>query len=82
MSMTICQARNQRVRSTLPRPSAVSTGLVMHAVNDMSNVTEKRRAAQASHVPETVLHLLLTVTLDALGFLAYGYALTGQLCHG
>ena len=33
------------------------------AVNDMITVTEKRRAAQDNHVPETVLYLLLTVAV-------------------
>ena len=63
-------------------PSGVLTGLFMQVVNDMINVTEKRRAAQDNHVPETVLHLLFTVAVGALGFLAYGYGLTGQRHHG
>jgi hypothetical protein len=52
------------------------------AVNDMITVTEKHRAAQDNHVLETVLYLLLTVAVGALGFIAYGYGLMGQRRHG
>ena len=51
-------------------------------MNDMITVTEKRRAAQDNHVPETVLYLLLTVAVGALGLIAYGYGLMGQRRHG
>jgi len=63
-------------------PSAAPTGLFMQSVNDMITVTEKRRAAQDNHVPELVIHLLFTVAVGALGFIAYGYGLTGQRRHG
>jgi hypothetical protein len=62
-------------------PSEAATGEFMQAVNDMVNVTEKRRAAQENHVPEVVLHLLFLVAMGALGFIAYGYGLTGQRRH-
>jgi hypothetical protein len=53
-------------------PNAAPTVLFIQAVNDMINVTEKRRAAEDNHVPEVVLYLLLTVAVGALGFIAYG----------
>jgi len=35
-----------------------------------------------NHVPEPVIHLLFTVAVGALGFIGYGYGLTGQRRHG
>ncbi|MGJ7506744.1 hypothetical protein [Variovorax sp. GT1P44] len=55
--------------------------LVIQALNDMFNANEKRHAALDNHVPQTVISLLVAVALGALGFIAYGYGLTGQRRH-
>lgn len=57
------------------------TSLFIQSLNDMINVNEKRHAALDNHVPEPVIHLLFTVALGALGFIGYGYGLTGQRRH-
>jgi hypothetical protein len=48
----------------------------------MINLNEKRRAALDNHVPEVVIHLLFVVAVGAMGFIAYGYGLTGRRRHG
>ena len=47
----------------------------------MVNVKWKRRAMLDNHVPEPVLYLLFTVAVGALGFIGYGYGLTGRRRH-
>lgn len=56
--------------------------LLVQSLNEMFNVNEKRRAALDNHVPRTVINLLIAVALGALGFIAYGYGLTGRRRHG
>ena len=63
---------------TAQDPSGVPTAPVIQSLNDMMNVNERRRAALDNHVPEPVIHLLFTVALGALGFIAYGYGLAGS----
>ena len=55
--------------------------LVIQSLNEMFNTNEKRRAALDNHVPQIVVSLLIAVALGALGFIAYGYGLTGQRRH-
>lgn len=55
--------------------------LAIQALNDMFNANEKRHAALDNHVPQIVISLLVAVALGALGFIAYGYGLTGQRRH-
>lgn len=55
--------------------------LFVPALNDLVNAKWKRRAVLDNHVPEPVLHLLLTVALGSLGFIGYGNGLHGQRCH-
>jgi hypothetical protein len=55
--------------------------LVIQALNEMFNANEKRHAALDNHVPEIVISLLIAVALGALGFIAYGYGLTGHRRH-
>jgi hypothetical protein len=62
--------------------SGASKALFVQSLNEMINVNEKRRAALDNHVPELVIHLLFTVAVVAMGFIAYGYGLTGRRRHG
>jgi hypothetical protein len=57
-------------------------GLFIQSLNEMVNVKWTRRAALHNHVPEPVLYLLCTVAAGALGFIGYGYGLTGRRRHG
>ena len=63
-------------------PSGSPKQMLIQSLNDMINVNEKRRAALESHVPEVVLNLLFIVAVGAMGFIAYGYGLTGRRRHG
>ena len=56
--------------------------MFISSLNDVINVNEKRRAALDNHVPELVIYLLFTVAVGAMGFIAYGYGLTGRRRHG
>lgn len=61
-------------------PSSVMAQFIQ-SLNDLINLSEKRRVALDNHVPDVVLHLLFTVALGAFGFIAYGYGLTGLRRH-
>ena len=61
--------------------SGTGTGLFIQ-MNDVIDLNEKRRTALDNHVPELVIHLLFVVAVGALGFIAYGYGLTGRRRHG
>lgn len=63
-------------------PIGAPKQLFIQSFNDMINVNEKRRAALDNHVPEVVIDLLFVVAVGALGFIAYGYGLTGRRRHG
>lgn len=69
-------------RITAQGLSGAPTGLFVQSVNDLIVVNGKRRASLDNHVPEIVLHLLFTVALFALSFMAYAYGLTGRPRHG
>ncbi|HET6863189.1 MAG TPA: hypothetical protein VFH91_09075 [Pyrinomonadaceae bacterium] len=56
--------------------------MFISSLNDLINVNEKRRVALDNHVPELVIYLLFTVAVGAMGFIAYGYGLTGRRRHG
>ena len=56
-------------------------GLFIQSLNEMVNVKWKRQAMLHNHVPEPVLYLLFTVAVGALGFIGYGYGLTGRRRH-
>ena len=66
---------------TVQGSSPVITSLFIQSLNDVININQKRLAAQDNHVPEVVIYLLFAVTLGALGFIAYGYGLTGERRH-
>lgn len=66
---------------TAQDPRSVTAGLFVQSLNDVFDLKEKQRTALQNHVPEVVLHLLLTVSVVALGFVAYGAGLTGQRRH-
>lgn len=63
-------------------PNGASKTMFIQTLNDMINVQERRSAALDNHVPEIVIHLLFTVALGALGFIGFGYGLTGHRRHG
>jgi hypothetical protein len=56
-------------------PRAVSIALFVQALNDMSDIREKRLAAMEDHVPQTVIYLIVTVSIVALALVAYGCGL-------
>jgi hypothetical protein len=62
--------------------SAIAIAQFIQSANEVITVNDKRRAALDNHVPETVLDLLVGVAGVALGFIAYGYGLTGRRRHG
>lgn len=63
-------------------PNGSPKQMFIQSLNDLINVSEKRRAALDNHVPEVVIHLLFVVAVGAMGFIAYGYGLTGRRRHG
>ena len=63
-------------------PSGGPKDLFISSLNDTIEVSEKRRAALDNHVPEVVIYLLFVVAIGAMGFIAYGYGLTGKRRHG
>lgn len=62
-------------------PNGAPKDLFIESLNELVNVSEKRRAAHDNHVPEVVIHLLFVVAVGALGFIAYGYGLNGRRRH-
>ena len=58
-----------------------STSLFAESVNEVVNINLKRRAAIDNHVPQIVIHLLFLVAVGAMGFIAYGYGLSGKRRH-
>lgn len=58
-------------------PRSVSAGLFIQTLNDSIDLAEKRLVAYESHVPGTVMALLLLVSVLAFAFLGYGSALAG-----
>ena len=61
--------------------SGVHYGLVFQSLNDVIAARWKRHNALQNHVPEPAIHLLFTVAVGAIGFIAYGYGLTGRRRH-
>jgi hypothetical protein len=59
-------------------PTSVAAGLLVESTNDVIALSEKRRDALQNHVAETVVYLLLAVTVGSLGFLGYGSGLAGR----
>jgi hypothetical protein len=68
-------------RAVAQGSSAVAVAQFIQSANEVITVNDKRRAALDNHVPETVLDLLVGVAGVALGFIAYGYGLTGRRRH-
>lgn len=62
-------------------PSGSSKQLFVQSLNEMINLNQKRREALINHVPELVIYQLFMVAVGALGFIAYGYGLTGRRRH-
>lgn len=62
--------------------AAMSMGWFVLSLNEMIGASEKRRAALDNNVPELVIVLLFTVAIGAMGFIGYGYGLTGTRRHG
>lgn len=59
-------------------PGSVAAGLLVQSMTEMIDLSEKRREALENHVAETVIYLLLAVTVGSLGFLGYGSGLAGR----
>lgn len=57
---------------------SITTALFIQALNEVSDIREKRLVAMDDHVPETVIYLLFTVSLVALGLIAYNCGLAGR----
>jgi hypothetical protein len=58
-------------------PRSVPAGLFVQTLNDSIDLAEKRLVALESHVPGTVMALLLIVSTLSFGYLGYGSALAG-----
>lgn len=59
-------------------PHSLPVSLFVQSLNDTIDVGEKRLVARESHVPDTVLVLLLVVAVLALGFVGCGAGLAGH----
>ncbi|MEY2853240.1 MAG: hypothetical protein RL030_372 [Pseudomonadota bacterium] len=57
------------------------SALLAKSISAMAVFEESRREALQNHVPETILLLLLFVTLVSLGFIAFSNGLSGQRHH-
>lgn len=62
--------------------SPVIASLFIQSLNDVISTNQKRLAALDNHVPKVVIVMLFVVAVGALGFIAYGYGLTGERRHG
>lgn len=63
------------VEAAAQDPRSVPAGLLAESLNTLIDIQEKRQAALDNHVPETVLYLLLVVSLASLGVVGYGCGL-------
>ena len=59
-------------------PRSIPTGLFIQSLNEMIDLSETHRIVLDNHVPDTVVYLLLVVSLGSLGFIAYGSGLSGH----
>ncbi|MEW5764077.1 MAG: hypothetical protein AB1700_16435 [Bacillota bacterium] len=57
-------------------PRSVPVGLFVESLNNVIDLHEKRQVAFDNHVPETVLSLLLAVSVASFGLLGYRCGLT------
>ena len=55
--------------------------LLIQSMNDVIDLHEKRQAALENHVPEAITGLLFFVSVFGMGFIGYGYGLTGKRRH-
>lgn len=58
-------------------PRAVTTGLYLEAVNEMSGAAALRDAGLRNHVPESVLYMIMVVSLATMGIIGYLSGLSG-----
>lgn len=56
-------------------PRAVTSGLLLQALNEMIDVHGARRAALRNHVPVTVMLMIGVVAMITLGAIGYGYGI-------
>jgi hypothetical protein len=56
---------------------AVTTGLYISAVNEMIDSAGRRDAGLKNHVPESVVYVIIAVTLASLGIMGYSSGLNG-----
>jgi hypothetical protein len=62
-------------------PESERSALLASSVAGMTDFIDSRRAALQNHVPETILVLLLLVTLVSLGFITFRNGLVGERQH-
>ena len=77
-SRTQAQLWKSAVEVSMQDPRSIPIGLFVLALNDMIDVSEKRRVALENHVPEVVIYLLFFNSVVALGFIAYSGGLSGK----
>jgi hypothetical protein len=63
-------------------PRSMPVSLFIQALNDVFDLAEKQRVALENHVPETVFHLLIVVSVIALVFIEYAWGIAGKRRQG
>lgn len=58
-------------------PGAVSVGLYLGAVNEMIDSAARRDAGLRNHVPESVIYMIIVVSLVVMGIIGYLSGITG-----
>lgn len=72
-------AEVEEISGRNPQPPAF--GLLIPALDSMSNAAWKRRAVLENHLPALTIALMLTISVGALLLLSYSYGLTGIRRH-
>jgi hypothetical protein len=67
----------QALAAAQAEPQSIPVGWVLQAVSAIGDAKEERDAAQANHVPESVLLLLFAFAIMTSGAVGYGNAMAG-----
>jgi hypothetical protein len=59
-------------------PRAVTTGLYISAINEVIDSAGRRDAGLRNHIPETVLYVIIVITVVSLGLLGYTGGVSGN----